>query len=128
LIVTSQMIRKIVNTVLVLVLLITTTGVTYHYHYCGNTLMKFSVFHTPKPCCEHPENCCRDRSEHFQLKNDYLFSIELPDLAVSGIDLPLLPMSIQLLIQVTEILPVKPDESPPPLLNLRLALLQQYLI
>lgn len=119
---------------MVVVMLLTTSGVTYHYHFCGGTLMKFSVLHTPKACCEHPENCCKDKAEHFQLQNDYLFTAVCVDSEVSCVELPLWGWRVETdndlspQVQSTEFLPVKPEESPPPLLDLRLALLQQYLI
>jgi hypothetical protein len=90
--------------------------------------MKFSVLHTPKPCCENPEDCCKDRAEHFQLKNDFLFSADCIDFNNSCLELPLLVVIDQVPVQLSAILSVRPDESPPPLLDVRLALLQQYLI
>lgn len=122
------MVRKLVNSILILVLLLTTTGITYHYHYCGNTLMAFSVMHTPKPCCEHPEDCCRDRSTHFQLKNDFLFSFDFPDLSISGIELPVILGDIEENLPDIVVLQPFPEESPPPTVSMRLARLQQYLI
>jgi len=122
------MVKKLANSVLVFILLLTTTGVTFHYHYCGNTLMAFSVLHTPKACCEHPENCCHDQATTFQLKNDYVFSVDQPDLSVTIIDVPLVTCLID------HIQPIKvdqkklPEESPPPKVNLRLAKLQRLLI
>ncbi|TSA31707.1 MAG: hypothetical protein D4R64_17525 [Porphyromonadaceae bacterium] len=122
------MIRKITNSVLVLVLLLTTTGFTYHYHYCCHTLVKFSILHTPKPCCENPEDCCSDKAVTLQYKTDYLLAAHFLDLSVAGIDLQLVAFDLED-IQPIEVDQQKfPEESPPPRVSVRLALLQQYLI
>jgi len=123
-----SMIRKIANSVLVLVLLLTTTGFTYHYHYCCDTLVKFSILHTPKPCCEHPEDCCSDKAVTYQMKTDYLFTADYLDLSVSGIELPLITTDFEVIQPLEVNLQKFPEESPPPTLSLRLARLQQYLI
>lgn len=122
------MIRKSFNIVFVIVLLLTTSGVTYHYHYCCNTLMAFSVFHAPEPCCEHPEDCCSDKAVTFQLKNDYLFGTDFIDLAADPIELPLATTNFACIQPIEAVRPVIPEESPPPRPGLRLALLQQFLI
>jgi hypothetical protein len=122
------MAKKIANGFLVFILLLTTTGVTFHYHYCGDTLMSFSMFHTPKPCCEHPDNCCHNKETTFQLKKDYVFSVDQPDLTVAGIDLPLSTSLIEDIQPVKVDLKKLPEESPPPKVNLRLAKLQRLLI
>lgn len=122
------MIRKITNIILVLVLLVPTTGITYHYHYCCNTLIKFSVLHTPEACCEHPEECCRDEAVTLQMKNDFVFSPDLPDLSQSCIEVPALftlPEEIRFLEMI---LPAEPVESPPPDVGSRLSQLSQYRI
>lgn len=122
------MIRKIAYSVLVSVLFLTTTGVTYHYHYCCNTLMAFSIFHTPKPCCENPEDCCRDTAVTYQFKTDYLFHVVDCDLSVSVVDLPLVTFNFENIQPFEVELPILPEESPPPPVSLRLAWLQQFLI
>lgn len=122
------MFRKFAHSVLVLVLLLTTTGITYHYHYCGNTLMAFSILHTPKPCCEHPEDCCRDKAVNFQLKTDGLFQTVDTDLSVTEIVLPLISFSFVDIQPLSIAVPVFPEESPPDPVHVRLAWLQQFLI
>jgi hypothetical protein len=123
------MARKFANGLLVFILLLTTTGVTFHYHYCGNNLMSFSVFQAPAPCCEHPENCCHDNTEIFQLKNDYLTSADQFDISVNSLILPLVTGRIETIQAVGENIHQRfPEESPPPTVSRRLSKLQQYLI
>ncbi len=122
------MIRKITNIILALVLLVPTTGITYHYHYCCNTLIKFSILHTPQACCEHPEDCCRDEAVTLQMKNDFVSSPDLPELSQTCLEFPVffaLPEEIQ---YVEMVLPAEPEESPPPDVGSRLSQIQQYLI
>jgi hypothetical protein len=122
------MIRKSLLGFTAMILLLTTTGITYHYHYCGNTLMSFSVFQTPEPCCENPEDCCHDRATTFQLKNDYLFSSECPEVFLSCLELPQVTFQwVEMSCLLVDETPA-PFESPPPGMSLRLASLQTYRI
>ncbi len=122
------MLKKITNSLMVLILLVTTTGITYHYHYCCNTLIKFSILHTPKPCCEHPENCCRDESVTLQLKNDSVFSFDFTDLSAPALEIPMVITELDEVHVTYKEQIVFPEESPPPYLSVRLSQLQQYLI
>jgi hypothetical protein len=122
------MVRKILHIGLALVLLVTTTGITYHYHYCCNTLIRFSILHTPKPCCEHPETCCHDEAVTLQMKTDFVFAADLPDLSVISLEIPIVQAD-DVLIPYTDVqVTVLPEESPPPDIGLRLSRMQQYLI
>ncbi|MFA5970799.1 MAG: hypothetical protein WC780_00510 [Lentimicrobiaceae bacterium] len=52
------MLRKVGNIVLILVMLIATSGVAVTRHYCGPTEMSFSIYSTPKSCCDsHCDKC-----------------------------------------------------------------------
>lgn len=52
------MLKKAGNIVLILLMLIATSGVALTRHYCGPTEMSFSVYSTPKACCEgHCDKC-----------------------------------------------------------------------
>lgn len=52
------MIKKAGNIVLILLLLIATSGIAVTRHYCGPTEMSFSVYSTPKSCCDsHCDKC-----------------------------------------------------------------------
>jgi len=123
------MIRKISNSILVLILLITSTGITYHYHYCSGTLMAFSIFHTPEPCCENPDQCCDDKSVTLQFKVDYVFSADYPDLTDYFVVQPSEFADAEVFTPpIIDLSKEYPEESPPPTVSLRLSILQQYLI
>lgn len=52
------MLKKAGNIVLILVMLIATSGIAVTRHYCGPTEMSFSVYSTPKSCCDsHCDKC-----------------------------------------------------------------------
>jgi len=52
------MLKKAGNIVLILLMLIATSGVAVTRHYCGPTEMSFSVYSTPKSCCDsHCDKC-----------------------------------------------------------------------
>jgi hypothetical protein len=46
------MLKKAGNITIILLLLVATGGLPVTRHYCGATQMSFSVFSTPKACCE----------------------------------------------------------------------------
>jgi len=52
------MIKKTVNIAIVILLLIATAGLPVSRHYCGKSLMSFSIYSTPKACCEGTCNKC----------------------------------------------------------------------
>jgi len=52
------MIKKAANIVLILLMLIATSGVAVTRHYCGPTEKSFSIYSTPKSCCDsHCDKC-----------------------------------------------------------------------
>jgi len=54
------MIKKAGNIVIILFLLIATAGIPVTRHYCGSTAKSFSVFSTPKSCCDSHCNKCHN--------------------------------------------------------------------
>jgi hypothetical protein len=122
------MVEKLVNSTLAFILLLATTGVTCHYHYCDNTLVSFSFFHTPKSCCEPGKDCCSDKQELYLLKTEFLHSSEHTDLSASMVYLGLDTNETEIAKPDGMILQRFPDALPPPTTSLRLARLQQFLI
>jgi hypothetical protein len=52
------MLKKAGNIVLILLMLIATSGVAVTRHYCGPNEMSFSIYSTPKSCCDsHCDKC-----------------------------------------------------------------------
>jgi hypothetical protein len=46
------MLKKAANIAIILLLLVATGGLPVTRHYCGAAVMSFSVYSTPKACCE----------------------------------------------------------------------------
>jgi hypothetical protein len=124
----NRMIKKAVSGILVFIVLLTTTGLTAHYHYCHNTLISYSFLHTPKPCCEHSDGCCQNKTVTCQYRADYTVVADHFDFSL----LVLEPVRFtELVLPVVPDAPapvIVPDESPPRELTVKLAILQQYLI
>ncbi len=77
------MIRIITNTIVSLILLISTTGFTVSKHYCGNRLVSVTINHEPEPCCGTDSDCCKSETDYYQLNTD----IDIPkSLSVVAID------------------------------------------
>lgn len=64
-------VRKLISILSVLVILVSSTGTTVAFHYCGKSLQDVVVFGKAKPCCggmEMPVGCCHD--EKVEIKSD----------------------------------------------------------
>jgi hypothetical protein len=69
------MLKKVVHISLIVVLLVSTTGVTVYKHYCGNSLVSKSIGIPTKNCCYKGCNKCKNElsflkvTDNFQLEN-----------------------------------------------------------
>ena len=54
------MIKRTGNIVIMVLLLIATSGLPVTWHYCGSAEMTFAIYSKPKPCCDHTCNKCHD--------------------------------------------------------------------
>ena len=74
------MLRKTVHIIITALLFTATTGFTVSKHYCGDTLVLFSLYTHSEACCEDiSDECCHDVSEHFQVEQEFVatsFSFE----------------------------------------------------
>jgi hypothetical protein len=64
------MLKKIAHIILSLLLLISTTGITITWHYCGNALERIAINSEAKSCCEN-DGCCHNESTLYQVKDDF---------------------------------------------------------
>jgi ABC-type dipeptide/oligopeptide/nickel transport system permease component len=70
------MLKKIVNSILVVFLLVTTSGFTLTRHFCGDQLVSVALGKDTKSCCEKTaSNCCHQETKHFQFKENFLSSV-----------------------------------------------------
>eukprot|EP01029_Cantina_marsupialis_P020903 TRINITY_DN4944_c0_g1_i1.p3 TRINITY_DN4944_c0_g1~~TRINITY_DN4944_c0_g1_i1.p3 ORF type:complete len:129 (-),score=14.32 TRINITY_DN4944_c0_g1_i1:261-647(-) len=106
--------------ILVLLLLISTAGVSINKHYSGGELFSTAFFVEADTCCETPCGCCDESTEFIQVQSDYLAStFDLTEAA----QLDLLFSSVPLLLQAESngssvLLFNTEDTSPPPLPDL----------
>ena len=66
-----NLLRKISNVLLALLLLVTTTGVTLNKHYCMGRLVSVAVYVDADPCdngMEDPMPCCQDIQEELRIE------------------------------------------------------------
>lgn len=126
------MFRKTINISLVIVFLISTTGITLSKHYCHNRLVKISVNTEAKSCCEDGMGkCCRNDTLQFQVKEDFLYLMsEIQFENRDVIDLFILTNILfnQNTYQFAEKAYVLVAESPPPEIIVPLSKLQTYLL
>jgi hypothetical protein len=65
------MFRKIIHILVLVLLLFSTTGVTFYKHYCGDSLISESIGHEPKKCCGDDCKACHNESKTFKLTENY---------------------------------------------------------
>jgi hypothetical protein len=123
------MLRRFLHIILVLLVLLVTSGVTVTRHFCGNNLRSVEIMTTPQSCCD-MEGCCHNETVTIVLEDDFtpvwadalshfsfteIFPAEIADVSASGLleSIPL-PKFI-----------IKP---PPVPLGDRLASLQVYIL
>lgn len=83
------MLRKLSHISLVLLLLVSTMGVTVSKHYCGSKLVDVSVLHGAEKCCDDAgsSKCCHDETAHFEVDNDFIVLAQNVMFASIAIDL-----------------------------------------
>ena len=67
------MLKKAGHTVIILLLLAGTGGITISKHYCGNILVGRSIFSSPKDCCNGPCKDCRNEVKTLKIIDSYEF-------------------------------------------------------
>ena len=124
------MFKRIAHIVLALLLLVSTTGITFSWHYCGGKYVSTSINTTAKSCCDGEGGCCENKTVHFEVKDDYVSPIVVENHTIVELDI-LFPI---LFIFNFELFPIEEnasvafyDSSPPPTIHTRLSLLQTYL-
>ena len=65
------MIKKVGNILIVMVLLLATGGIPITRHYCGPVKMSFSIYATPKPCCDSHCNKCHNVFTLSKINDDF---------------------------------------------------------
>ncbi len=113
-------IKKIGHIIMILLLLISTAGVSINKHYSGGELFSTAIFVEAESCCETPCGCCDEKSEQIKVDTDYITSsFDLTEAA----QMDLLFSSIPLLVdfensQVITNNFILEDTSPPSLPDL----------
>lgn len=108
--------------------LLTTMGFTVSKHYCGNKLVDVSINVEAESCCN-MEGCCHNDNEHFQLKEEFVSSINIDSFENIGIDLLFPVYFLSVTIEQTETTKseIEYTDIPPPKIQTSLALLQTFL-
>jgi hypothetical protein len=65
------MLRKIIHTSIVVLLLISTMGVTMYRHYCSGYLMSKSIGFPAKKCCNDGCKACHNESQTFKITDNF---------------------------------------------------------
>jgi hypothetical protein len=88
-------IKKFGHILMILLLLISTAGVSINKHYSGGELFSTAIFTEAESCCETPCGCCKETSEFVQVKADYIASVfDLQDATQLDLLFSILPVLI----------------------------------
>jgi hypothetical protein len=94
-------IKKFGHIIMILLLLISTAGVSINKHYSGGELFSTSIFVEAESCCETPCGCCKETSEFVQVKADYIASVfDLQDATQLDLLFSILPVLINFEVPV----------------------------
>ncbi len=122
------MIRKISHTIIALLILATTAGLTISEHYCGDTLREVSFMVEADPCCDIPDDCCHDESSTYVIDDSFAVSNFNIEFALQIISIP---ESIELFkesLQEQYCTLAWIDTPPPPKISTLLAEVQSFLL
>jgi len=76
-----MMLKRASHIILIIILLVATSGLAVTRHYCGTSLMSFSFFSTPKPCCDNGCDKCHNENSFNKLTDEFT------DAGFHGLDL-----------------------------------------
>lgn len=89
-------ITKFGHIIMILLLLISTAGVSINKHYSGGELFSTALFVEAESCCETPCGCCDEKSERIKVEADYLVSsFELTEATQLDLLFSSIPLSIE---------------------------------
>lgn len=112
--------RKVTSILAALVILVSSTGTTVAFHYCGKSLQDIAVFGKAKPCCggmEMPVGCCQDekveiKSDNFNIAQQIANAGFVPIL-ISEIAFPVLDFSLHFQNSESNFLLTFDNDHPP---------------
>ncbi len=70
----SNMLKRLLHSVIVLLYFVVATGFTVNVHYCGDKLENVSLF-SKKSCCDEDmseSGCCKDEVKSFNIKDKHI--------------------------------------------------------
>ena len=67
------MVRKAFHIILVVTLVLLTSGVTITHHFCGDSLRSVEIMTVPSSCCD-MEGCCHNEIETLFLEDDFIIA------------------------------------------------------
>jgi len=125
-----RFVKRILHILIGIALVITTSGITMHYHYCCHQLMAVGLIVPPHSCCDDSDNCCDDVAQTYVLDVDFLGSENQMDF--SEIEISIAP-SISICsiwdtnTNIVRQSPITVEAEPPPNITSYQVLFQSYL-
>jgi hypothetical protein len=64
--------KKAGNIVLIIILVFATGGIPFTRHYCGSSMGSFSIFSTPKSCCDSHCDKCHNVFKYSKINDSFV--------------------------------------------------------
>jgi hypothetical protein len=100
----NEKIKRAGNIIMILILLTATGGLSITRHYCGQSLMSFSIYSIPQPCCDSGCDKCHNEFSFNKVTDEFTGSSFDSDM--SNITVNLIQASSN--IDLIGLLPVAP--------------------
>ena len=88
--------KQIGNIIMILFLLIATSGLSVTRHYCGQTAASFALFSTPESCCGNDCDKCHNEFSFNKVTDEFTGSLFDSDMSITTIYLIQAGPSIEL--------------------------------
>ena len=110
------MLKAIVNILISIAFIFTSSGVVLNSHYCKNRLISTSIYLTPDSCCNGHCNKCHNESKVFKITDNFQGSIFSVNLTQFYNDLFITPVTNCLITfdEISTLTNYFTDTSPPP--------------
>lgn len=122
------MLKKTTHTLLILVIFVLTTGMTFSAHYCEGNVKDVSFLSVTQSCCGNSEGCCHDEAYTIKIENDFSISSYSFDFTQFEIVLPILIELIKIEDPIKAKVYSLRNTIPPPKIQTVLSSLQTYLL
>lgn len=121
------MIRKQLHILLIMLLLVSTSGISINMHFSNHKLFSTAIFGKAESCCKTLCDCCTEKEDVYKIHTNYTISSFTVDLQ-SPLDYFSFFINALFLCEQENIFFARIEKSPPPSDNLNFQITNQVFI